>query len=34
MGGFIAERFGLAAPFFVYALFMFLAGLWGLPASS
>jgi multidrug resistance protein len=28
MGGFIAEHFGLAAPFFVYALFVFLAGLW------
>jgi multidrug resistance protein len=28
MGGFIAQYFGLAAPFFVYALVIFLAGLW------
>ncbi len=27
MGGFIAQYFGLAAPFFVYAFFIFLAGL-------
>jgi multidrug resistance protein len=28
LGGFTAQHFGLAAPFFVYALFVFLAGLW------
>jgi MFS family permease len=28
MGGFIAEYFGLAAPFFAYAVFVFFAGLW------
>lgn len=28
MGGFIAQYFGLAAPFFVYAVLVFLASLW------
>jgi multidrug resistance protein len=28
MGGFIAEHFGLAAPFFAYALLVFFAALW------
>lgn len=28
MGGFIAQYFGLAAPFFVYAFLVFFAGLW------